>query len=197
MTFLLSERIDLNQYEEKLLRIIRKNPGISDSKAGQIADLAKETTSKYLKTLQEYGLIEHQRVQRNEKAWFVSTGIFQSFENSRDGVIKDYEIMESKIIQSLKLVKNMSHNEIVSVYLSAFKKVFAFFDFVTFILASNSFGKHPKHWIDLQKRSGEFLNELVKNIDDDVYDAVVNELAKRDNMALDEINYFLKFHKIR
>lgn len=193
----MGKRAELNQYEEKLFSIIRKNPGINDAKAGQIADLSKETTAKYLKTLHEYGLTEYQTLQRNEKAWFVSTENFPSFDESREEVVKDYEIMESKIRQSLKLAENMPHNEIVSVYLSAFKKAFAFFDFVTFILASNSFGKHPRHWIDLQKRIGEFLNELAKNVDDDAYGDVVNELFKRDNEALDEIDYFLKFYKAK
>jgi len=69
----MSEKIDLNQYEERLFEIVKENPGINDVKAAALADSPKETTSKYLGRLQDYGLIEFQRLQQNEKAWFVST----------------------------------------------------------------------------------------------------------------------------
>ncbi|KAG2477969.1 MAG: hypothetical protein NPMRTH1_820006 [Nitrosopumilales archaeon] len=191
----MSEKIDLNQYEERLFEIVKENPGINDVKAAALADLPKETTSKYLGRLQDYGLIELQRLQQNEKAWFVSTKIFPSFDTLRKKVMEDYEIMESKIKKSLKFVENRPHKEVISVYRSAYKKVFAFRDFVIFILTTNGFRKHPKHWTDLQKRIDEFLNELAKGVDGDIAIHVMADLEQRDSEALDEINYFLKFQK--
>ncbi|MGI0064462.1 MAG: hypothetical protein ACREAL_06285 [Nitrosopumilaceae archaeon] len=189
----MSEKIDLNQYEERLLKIVKEKPGINDLNAAKLADLTKETTSKYLARLHKYGLIEFQRLQQNEKAWFVSTKDYQSFETLRKSVIEDYEIMELKIKKSLEFVENIPRKEVISVYRSVYKKIFAFHDFITFIITTNKFRKHPKHWTVLQKRIDKFLNELAKGVDDNIAVRVMADLSQRDSEALDEIDDFLKF----
>jgi len=187
-----SEKIDLNQYEQRLLKIVKENPEINDLKAAELAGLPKETTSKYLKRLHEYGLVECQRLQQNEKAWFVSSKIFQSFETLRKRAIEDYEIMELKIKKSLELVKNKPDKEVISIYRSSYKKIFAFRDFITFIITTDNFRKHPKHWVYLQIRIEKFLKEVAKGVDDKIFAQVMEDLYQRDSEALDEINYFLK-----
>jgi hypothetical protein len=189
----MSEKIDLNQHEKKLLKIVKENAGINDLKAAELADLAKETTSKYLERLKEYGLIEFQRLQQNEKAWFVPSEDYESFEDLRKKVIEDYDIMQLKIRKSIELVKNRPRNEVISVYRSAYKKIFAFRDFLTFIITTDNFRKHPKHWTDLLIRIDEFLNELVKGVDGDIAKHVMEDLYQTDLEALDEIDYFLNF----
>lgn len=188
----MSEKVDLNQYEEKLLKIVKENRGINDHKAAELADLPKETTSKYLERLHGYGLVECQRLQQNEKAWFVSTKIFPSFETLKNKVIENYEIMESKIRKSLELVENRPRNEVISIYRSAYKKIFAFRDVIAFIITTDSFRKHPKHWMELQMRINKFLDEVAKGVEDDIAFYVMEDLYQRDSEALDEIDYFLK-----
>lgn len=191
----MGEKIDLNQYEKKIFEVVKKNRGINNAKITELAGLPKETTSKYLERLYEYGLIEFQRLQQNEKAWFVKLENFPSFDVLRKKVIEDYEIMELKIKASLELVKNRPHKEVISVYRSAYKKVFAFRDFTIFVITTDNFRKHPKHWIYLQKRIDKFLNELAKGVDNDIFVHVKDDIVQRDNEALDEINYFLKSQK--
>ena len=188
----MSEKIDLNQYEKRLLKIVKENPGINDLKAAKLAGLTKETTSKYLKRLHEYGLIEFQRLQQNEKAWFFSRKNFPNFETLRKGMVEDYEIMELKIKKSLELVKNKPDREVISIYRSSYKKIFAFRDAITFIITTDNFRKHPKHWIDLQIRIDKFLKELAKGVDDKIFAQVMKDLNQRDSEALDEIDNFLK-----
>jgi len=189
----MNEEIDLNQYEERLFEIIKEHPGISDAKAAELADLSKETTSKYLESLRQYGLAEFQRLKQNEKAWFVSTKIFPSFNVLREKVIEDFDIMESKIKKSLELVENGSLKEVIYAYRATYGKVFGFRNFITFLITTNRFRKHPKHWLDLQKRIDSLLEELAEGVDDSIAVNIMVDLAQKDSEASDELSYILKF----
>ena len=159
----MNEEIDLNQYEERLFEIIKEKPGISDTKATELSGFPKDTTAKYLESLHQYGLVEFQRLKQNEKAWFISTKIFPSFDILRGQVIEDFDIMESKIKKSLELIENSSTKEKIYTYRAAYGKVFGFRNFITFLITTNQFKKYPKHWVDLQKRIESLLDELANS----------------------------------
>jgi len=189
----MNEEIDLNQYEERLFEIVKEQPGISDTKAAELSGFPKETTAKYLESLHQCGLIEFQRLKQNEKAWFVSTKIFPSFDILRGKVMDDFDIMESKIKKSLELIENDSPKEKIYTYRAAYDKVFGFRNFITFLITTNHPKKYPKHWLDLQKRIESLLDELAKGVDDRVAVNIMVDLSQKDSEALAEINYIMKF----
>lgn len=185
-------KIQLNEYEERLLNFITKHSGFSLLEISRKTKMNKNTTAKYLELLCNYDLIEVVELKQGEKAYVPRVKETKSFSESHRLIKNDFNSRKSIIRESIMSLNNASNQEIVYVYSKCIDLVFSFDKFVKFIISSNKHKKPIKQWLELEKEIQEFLDEITTRINNRLFMSILTNMKKSDTSILDELEYFNK-----
>lgn len=113
----------LNYYEKRLIQVLEEHPKINTREFIRLAELGKTTFYKYSQNLEMAGYVSYEQI-KNERIWYLRKSKkkdlhVSSFEESKKYMEDRYEQIESKVLQSLRKVREDDLAEKLDVYSNA------------------------------------------------------------------------------
>jgi hypothetical protein len=109
----------LNHYEKQLIKVLEENPDINTRKFIKLSKLGKSTFYQYSQILEASGFIAYRTV-KNQRIWYLTRrdkrhdlGVPDLEESVLE---KRYQIIESKVMQSLAKIRKGSMTDKIDVY---------------------------------------------------------------------------------
>jgi hypothetical protein len=188
--------LNLNDYEQQIYDYIIDHEGKNGKEIASYFDgkISKNSVNKYLDKLEDYhDIIESLQFSQGEKTYFLRKKDFPSSNEFNASTKEDFEIRKSIIRKSLKYVQNQSRDEKIFVYTHVIKVIFSLHNFLKLLQAINP-DKKIKRWSDYEKESLDFLEEVLKIMDQGIVAAIMGNSDLED---LQKLENYIKHYETK
>lgn len=188
--------LNLNDYEQQIYDYIVDHEGKNGKQIVSHFDgkISKNSVNKYLDELENYhDTIESLQFSQGEKTYFLRKKDFSSSNEFNVSTKEDFEIRKSIIRKSLKYVQNQSRDEKIFVYTHVIKVVFSLYNFLKLLQAINP-DKKIKRWSDYEKKSLDFLEDILKIMDQGIMASII---GNSDLMDLQKLENYIKYYETK
>jgi hypothetical protein len=184
--------IGLNHYEKRLIQVLEEHPKINTREFIRLAGLGKTTFYKYSESLETAGYMSYEQI-KNERIWYLRKAKRKdlhvpNFEESKKYMENRYEQIESKVLQSLRRVREDDLAEKLDVYSNAILLILGTLDSMKLVSIYNK-KRVPDIYVKFTKK----LERLLEKISDEKFfssyglgRAAIESIALESENKLDE-----------
>lgn len=182
----------LNRYEKRLIQVLEEHPKINTREFIKLAELGKTTFYKYSQSLELAGYISYEQI-KNERIWYLRKTKKKdlhvpSFEDSKKYMDDRYDQIETKVLQSIRKVREDDLAEKLDVYSNAILLVLGIIDSMRLVAIYNN-KQVPDIYVKFTKR----LERLLEKISDEKFfphfgmgRSAIESIALESEAKLDE-----------